>query len=214
MCLLTVHAAILCLLSLFSCVYNECLVFVSTLGQSSWFWFEEILALVHWFNHYLFSGCLLIIEILLHFHKSAICNTESISELPLTCWGSLSRVRAVRPKVIQRREEKRRGPALRKKCNKSTASPQPLHHPSVVECSSNGVVERREASHHLSGSESCRARTLLTLMLSKRRVQQRIGLDMQIYVHTVCAVWVATGSSAVREWMCCLTHGESIGWAL
>lgn len=55
-----------------------------------------------------------------------------------------------------------------------------------------GATECREASHHLSWSESRRARTLPTLMLSN---QSKYYKYMQVYVNTVCGVRLATGSS-------------------
>lgn len=136
---------------------------------------------LYWFNvpkrlitKYIFSGCLLIIQICPHFHvsKCGIHNGGSASEFHQTCWGSPSRAeweRVAREKVIQRERKrgKRRGAALRRICYKSTLGPQPLYHPpqwrAAVHC-----LERAEATHHLSGSENRRARTLQTLMLSKQ----------------------------------------------
>lgn len=83
-------------------------------------------------------------------------------------------------RLVQRtRAEERSGSGVSGKPTQSSLSPQPPQRGTKT-----GAAEHQDGVHHHSG----RSRTLVPLVLLVLSDENRAGLDMQIYVHTVCVL--------------------------
>lgn len=95
-----------------------------------------------------------------------------INQTSIIVWGSLSK--QLRSRVMHR-VEKEGGHLLEKKYFKSQLSL--LHNsPPPSELHQYGIVEHREATYHLGGSESWRARMPPVFMLFKQNKRSKRGL--------------------------------------